>query len=72
MSRYRVVPDFDLTGGCAMSMVHLDTILRSAHLMGVVGSNFIPSDLKFHNSLDAFREFYVNKYIDHHSHEIAF
>ena len=47
---WKVVPDFNLTGGRAMSVVHLDTILRSAHLMGVAGSNFIPSDLKFHNS----------------------
>jgi hypothetical protein len=69
---WKVAPDFDLTGGRAMSVVHLDTVLRSAHLMGVAGSNFIPPDLKFYNSLDAFREFYVNKYIDHHSHEIVF
>ena len=69
---WKVAPDFDLTGGRAMSVIHLDTVLRSAHLMGVAGSNFIPLDLKFHNSLDAFKEFYVNKYIDHHSHEIVF
>jgi hypothetical protein len=69
---WKVKPDFDPTGGRMMSVVHLDTILRNAHLMGVAGSNFIPLDLKFHNSLDAFREFYVNKYIDHHSHEIVF
>ena len=55
-----------------MSVVHLDTILRNAHLMGVAGGDYIPLDLKFHNSLDAFQEFYVNKYIDHHSHEIVF
>ena len=36
------------------------------------GGDYIPLDLKFHNSLDAFQEFYVNKYIDHHSHEIVY
>jgi hypothetical protein len=69
---WKVEPDFDATGGRTMSVVHLDTILRNAHLMGVAGGDYIPLDLKFHNSLDAFREFYVNKYIDHHSHEIVF
>jgi hypothetical protein len=69
---WMVEPDFDSTGHLAMSIVHLDTILRSAHLMGVAGDKFIPPHLKFHNSLDAFQAFYVNKYIDHHAHEIAF
>ncbi|KAF8957103.1 hypothetical protein BDZ97DRAFT_120310 [Flammula alnicola] len=69
---WMVEPDFDSMGGRAMSVIHLDTILRSAHLMGVAGDNFVPYELKFHNSLDAFRSFYVNKYIDHQSHEIAF
>ena len=69
---WKVKPDFDSTGGRTMSVVHLDTILQNAHLMGVAGSNFIPLDLNFHNSLDAFQEFYVNKFIDHHSHEIVF
>ena len=62
----------DIDHGRSMSVVHLDTILQNAHLMGIAGSDYIPLDLKFHNSLDAFREFYVKKYIDHHSHEIAF
>ena len=62
---WKVTPDFDPTGGQTMSVVHLDTVLRNAHLMGVAGSKFLPLDLKFHNSLDAFKEFYVNKYIDH-------
>jgi hypothetical protein len=69
---WMVEPDFDNTGNRAMSIIHLDTILRSAHLMGVAGNAFIPRHLTYHNSLDAFQKFYVNKYIDHHAHEIAF
>ncbi|KDR77955.1 hypothetical protein GALMADRAFT_94455 [Galerina marginata CBS 339.88] len=69
---WMVEPDFDSAGKRAMSVVHLDTILRGAHLMGVAGNDSIPHELKFFNSLDAFRAFYVNKYIDHHAHEIAF
>jgi hypothetical protein len=69
---WMVEPDYDRTGSLAMSVVHLDTILRAAHLMGIAGDGFIPKTVKFHNSLDAFKAYYVNKYIDHHSHEIAF
>ena len=67
-----VEPDFDVSGNWATSIVHLDTILCSAHLMGIAGEDFIPKTVQFHNSLDAFQAYYVNKYIDHHAHEIAF
>jgi hypothetical protein len=69
---WMVEPDFDQTGNRAMSIIHIDSILRSAHLMGICGSQFIPHHLTFNHTLDAFRAFYVNKYIDHHAHEIAF
>ncbi|KAF8808259.1 hypothetical protein BYT27DRAFT_7232691 [Phlegmacium glaucopus] len=69
---WMVEPDFDRTGNHAMSIIHIDSILRGAHLMGVYGSHFVPHNLKFNYTLDAFRSFYVNKYIDHHAHEIAF
>ncbi|KIM34925.1 hypothetical protein M413DRAFT_79919 [Hebeloma cylindrosporum] len=69
---WMVEPDFDRTGNRAMSIIHIDSILRGAHLMGVSGTQFIPHHLTFSDTLDAFRSFYVNKYIDHHSHEIAF
>ncbi|KAF8800035.1 hypothetical protein BYT27DRAFT_7236140 [Phlegmacium glaucopus] len=69
---WMVEPDFDQTGNRAMSVIHIDSILRGAHLMGVYGSQHLPHHLKFNHTLDAFRYFYVNKYIDHHSHEIAF
>ncbi|KAF8805514.1 hypothetical protein BYT27DRAFT_7104339, partial [Phlegmacium glaucopus] len=54
------------------SVVHIDSILRAAHLIGVYSSEFIPQTLTHSQSLHAFKLFYVNKYIDHHAHEIAF
>ena len=69
---WMVEPDFDVRGGRASSVIHLDAIIRSAHLMGVAGTTFIPRHLTFDRSLDAFKKFYVNKYIDHHAHELAF
>ncbi|KAF8801254.1 hypothetical protein BYT27DRAFT_7310172 [Phlegmacium glaucopus] len=54
------------------TVVHLDTILRGAHLIPVYGSSFIPPYFCHYWSLDAFRAFFVNKYADHHANEVAF
>ena len=69
---WMVEPDFDGHGERIMSIVHLDAILRSAHLMGIAGVHRIPRHLLHTDSLDAFKSFYVNKFIDYHAHEIAF
>ena len=55
-----------------MSIIHLDSMVRSAHLMGIADATQIPHHLTFDRSLDDFQAFYVNKYIDHHAHEYAF
>jgi len=67
-----VEPDFDTRGRRAAQVIHVDTIVRGAHLIGVAGEASIPSDLHFSDSLDAFRAFYVNKYADHHAHDLIF
>jgi hypothetical protein len=54
------------------SVLHLDSFLRAAHLIPVYGDQEIPLDFHFSYSLDSFRAYYVNKYIDHHAFEIAF
>ena len=36
------------------------------------GSTRLPHNFRFYDSLDSFQAFYVNKYIDYHTHEIAF
>jgi hypothetical protein len=64
--------DCDARGRRISSVIHLDTILCSAHLIGVAGSQQLPRTFTHHDSLYAFRLFYVNKYVDHHAHEIAF
>lgn len=67
-----VEPDTDRrTGQRVMDVIHLDTILRCAHLIGVAGTDFIPRELRYYHTYDAFKAFYVNKYADHHSHTIA-
>lgn len=53
-------------------VIHLDAILRGAHLLGVSGQTFLPWQITAENALDGFKQFYVNKYIDSHAHEVAF
>ncbi|KAF8144434.1 hypothetical protein K438DRAFT_1631788, partial [Mycena galopus ATCC 62051] len=52
--------------------VHLDTFFRGAHLIPVYSSAHIPVNFRYQYSLDAFKAFHVNKYIDHHANEIAY
>ncbi|KAJ6602841.1 hypothetical protein DFH09DRAFT_899490, partial [Mycena vulgaris] len=55
-----------------VSVLHLDSFLRDAHLIPVYGKSHIPIGFRYTHSLDAFNAFHVNKYIDHHTNEIAF
>ncbi|KAN0129311.1 hypothetical protein V8E53_012795 [Lactarius tabidus] len=68
-----VEPDFRCGKPC-LEVIHLDTILRGAQLIGVSGTQFLLNDpeFTFDKSLYAFSSFYVNKYVDHHAHKIAF
>ncbi len=71
---WEVVKDYDARGQRVTSVTHVDTILRGAHLepnyarMG----RLMPKEIKFHQTLDVFKRFYVNMYADHHANEIAF
>lgn len=70
-----VEPDTDANGHPLVAIIHLDCIVRAAHLIGVYGVNEpLPDErtLRFSHSLDAFSSFYVNKFADHHAFEIAF
>ena len=53
-----------------VSVIHINTIYRAAHLIGVPSPRSpIPLTLEDADSLDWFTSFYVNKYIDHHAFE---
>lgn len=69
---WKVRPEEDRCGRRLVTVVHLDSFLRGAHLIPMYGDDFIPVGFKHTDSLDAFSAFYVNKYVDHHAHEIAF
>ena len=67
-----VQPDFGANGERELEVIHVDCILRGAHLIPVYGPECLPSDLHYSDTLNNFRAYYVNKYIDHHAFEVAF
>ena len=68
-----VRPDYNADGSPAIGIIHLDSVLHTAHLIPVFGDNPMPiaSELRLENSLDVFRAFYINRYIDYHAFEIT-
>lgn len=64
-----VKPEFQANGCRARSIIHLNCVARAAHLLPAYGSTFLPEDFHFSDSLDAFSTYFVNPYVDHHSHE---
>jgi hypothetical protein len=68
-----VEPDLDADKYRVMSVVHVDSIVRAAHLLPIFrGDIAIPREINFSNTLDIFSTFYVNKYIDYHAFETVF
>jgi hypothetical protein len=57
---------------CPPSIIHLDSVVRAAHLLPVFGPGRVSRTLSFTDTLDTFTRFYVNKFADHHAFEIAF
>jgi hypothetical protein len=66
-----VSPEMDDENNPVITVIHLDCIFRAAHLLGVSGRHFLDKNVSRTNSLDAFKAYYVNKFIDNHASEIA-
>ncbi|KAI0246101.1 hypothetical protein BJV78DRAFT_1135903, partial [Lactifluus subvellereus] len=64
-----VQPEFQGNGCRTLSIIPLDCVTRAANLLPIYGSSFLPEDFHFSDSLDLFLAYFVNPYIDHHSHE---
>ena len=69
---WMVKPKMEDDGTQVTSIIHVDSIIRGAHLIGVYGEVFLPRDFSHFDSLLAFQAYYVNKFIDYHANEIAF
>ena len=48
---WRVELDYDERGQRTCSVIHIDTILRSAHLIGVAGPQLLPKHFTYYDSL---------------------
>jgi hypothetical protein len=57
-------------GVLTTQVIDVKTIVCAAHLLLVFGQDMVPSDIHHYNSLDRYQSFFVNKYADHHSHEL--
>ena len=66
-----VKPDCNADGSPAVGVIHLDSVVRAAHLMPIFGDRFLPPNLIADHTLDVFQAFYINKYIDYHAFELS-
>ncbi|KAJ6494469.1 hypothetical protein C8R45DRAFT_1052927 [Mycena sanguinolenta] len=51
------------------AIIPVDSIVRTAHLIGVYGTQALLEDFHFSDSLDAFNTYLINRYADHHMNE---
>lgn len=51
------------------TIIPISSIVRACHLMPVFGNTPLPLDFSFIDTLDAFKAYYINHYIDYHAHE---
>jgi hypothetical protein len=67
-----VEPDFD-DDKPHLAIIHVDSIYRAAHILPVYQTNqFTSRSLTMHDTLDTFKRFYVNRFVDYHAFAIAF
>ncbi|KAF8834531.1 hypothetical protein BDN67DRAFT_992647 [Paxillus ammoniavirescens] len=64
-------PGFNARNQPDISIIHLDTVYRAAHLILIYGAQNIPPDIQPHQLYDIFRAYYINKFADHHAFEIV-
>ena len=68
-----VRPESTRRGVRHMGVIHLDSIIRGAHLLPRFPSDApVYREINYMNALDLYTSFYVNKFIDHHAFEIVF
>ncbi|KAG0702195.1 hypothetical protein DFH29DRAFT_1047447 [Suillus ampliporus] len=58
-------------GSRELSVIRVNTIICACHLLSIFDADFAPENTTPHNVLDSWAGFYVNKFVDHYSFEIA-
>jgi hypothetical protein len=53
----------------SLSVIHIDSIFCAVHLLPIFDTTPVPRALNYTQSLNSFKGFYVNNYIDYHAYE---
>jgi hypothetical protein len=69
MGQWVVRPELDDWGSPSFAVIDVDTIARGAHLLPIYGNDRVPENFDYRHALESFRSFFVNKFVDHHTHE---
>jgi hypothetical protein len=70
---WMVQPDFHDDKRPYLGIIPLESIFCAAHLIPVYRtSEFVSRSLTMHDTLDEFKLFYVNKFVNHHAFEIIY
>ena len=64
--------EYDEDGFLHCSVVHLNSIFRSVHLVPVFGPDPVSTNINRHATLRVFTRFFVNTYSDYHIHETLY
>ena len=68
---WMVEPDTYDSGDPYLAVIHLDSIYRAVHLLPAHRNNtFVDRAITMDSSLDHFKLFYINKFVDHQSFEV--
>ena len=67
---WKLCPEHDENGKCPVQVIHLDTVLRGAHLVPYYGEGFLPMELHYSDALNAWNYYFVNQFIDYHAHAL--
>lgn len=57
-------------GSPLMNFIYVNTIVRNCHLIPVYGNEMLSRNITHVTSLDVFRTYYLNKFVDHHAFEL--
>ena len=68
---WQVGPDFDAEGELLHVVIHINSMIHAACLLGEPDGP-LSASVTYVSALDLFVPFYMNKYIDHHAYKIAF
>ena len=61
--------EHDRHGQLAIEIIDVDSIARGAHLLPIYGFSRVSDDFSYHDALDIFNSFFINHFINHHTHE---